>query len=327
MTFKRDMQKEEYYKRKIEKLEADLKTEKENLDNLKTKVSAILNYYAYNDSFALEIFKRDMQIALDPDYKRINTRVLGGDYIMIDIINWLDAEIKFIKERYPEKSNAVETARKIFDMEEALDLQKISKEEREYLERMLRGFVLSPIHKYDPWVEDKINDKISTIFYRGYPLIRKSENGVETYADPNRVNVMKITSKMDGAKMLEERRSPFMGVCRIIVDEMHPIKFPYMPSLTPDYTVYMMDFVTKDSKDADADLVAIFAVIDNKTGEAEKIYRYFKNSSKDGIYEISFQEFLATDLVEKTSGINRSIANKLCSIIFNNKGENGNESN
>lgn len=77
------------------------------------------------------------------------------------------------------------------------------------------------------------------------------------------------------------------GLISKIVDELYPIKLPYMPTKTP-FKVYCEHFLS-DKKNGDYDMVAIFYLI-NPEGIKIDIFRYFDLRDKTPV-EISEKEY------------------------------------
>ena len=77
------------------------------------------------------------------------------------------------------------------------------------------------------------------------------------------------------------------GFISKIVDELCPIKMPYMPE-SKEYKVYCKEFLT-DRKNGDFDTIAVFYV-KLPDGATKDINRYFKDVP-NGWDEISFDEY------------------------------------
>lgn len=151
------------------------------------------------------------------------------------------------------------------------------------LDRLLDGEVLSPIE------ETEFDDEgFQTTDHMSYHCIRMSslykrvyDDGTIKYSDNNRVECIEILA--DGYAS----SSQFKLVTNI-VDEMFPIKFPYMPEDKP-YKVIVTTFLY-DPKNGDFDTVGVNSII-TPDGDHIDVCRYFKESENGFFEEIDVNEY------------------------------------
>lgn len=96
------------------------------------------------------------------------------------------------------------------------------------------------------------------------------KNGVISYTDVDRVTCVDVN---------DANNTYYFGLADDVVNEMHPIKFPYLPE---KYTAYCEDFLV-DKRNGDFDTFGIFD-LENRNGiepVGEFINRFFKSDVDD----------------------------------------------
>lgn len=166
---------------------------------------------------------------------------------------------------------------------------------RDILERLMRGIPLTPITDDDFYING--NGPLSTDDYlksmglksdiqcpRMSSLFRKETiDGEVTYSDVNRAYCVDIERPSD----------TFSSSAGTIVDELFPIKMPYLPG-KEKYKVYVQTFLT-NRKNGDFDTRGIIYLI-TPDGKQIDINRYY--TEREGkMVEISKDEY--DDLLEK----------------------------
>lgn len=149
------------------------------------------------------------------------------------------------------------------------------------LNRLIDGKCLTPIEDTeDVWVicNDRDNVKIYQCKRMSSLFKDVDENGNITYSDVDRSCCFDINNP---------RNTYTKGLVTKIIDEMYPIKMPYMPASKP-MKVACEDFLT-DKKNGDYDMKGIYYVILPK-GERVEINRFFDLRGKRD-KEISKEEY------------------------------------
>ncbi len=152
------------------------------------------------------------------------------------------------------------------------------------LNRLIEGKPLTPIEDGDDvWNEcSGIRDNFRTFQCKRMSSLFKYvyEDGTVKYSDVNRV----ICVNFD-----DHSNCWFNGFVRNIIDELYPIKMPYMPE-SKEYKVYCKEYLT-DRKNGDFDTVGVLYV-KLPDGTVEDIYRYFKDVP-NGLDEIDAYEYMS----------------------------------
>lgn len=167
------------------------------------------------------------------------------------------------------------------------------------LNRLIDGKPLTPIEDTpDIWnlVEVKENDTVEYQCNRMSSLFKKVHtDGKVEYTDVDRVYGVDIYNPHStyGSSLLTR-----------IINEMFPIKMPYMPD-SRSYKIVTTDFLV-DPKNGDFDTVALFTLT-KPNGEKIEVNRYFRSPEKGeeetypGYVEISEDEY--TKRVFRAGGI------------------------
>lgn len=149
------------------------------------------------------------------------------------------------------------------------------------LNRLIEGKPLTPIEDGDDvWDEcSRMRNNYRTFQCKRMSSLFKYvyEDGTVKYSDINRTICVDINNPSNCWSN---------GFIRRLIDELYPIKMPYMPE-SKEYKVYCKDFLT-DRKNGDFDTIAVFFV-ELPDGTTKDIYRYFKEAP-NGWDEISFDE-------------------------------------
>lgn len=154
---------------------------------------------------------------------------------------------------------------------------------KQILVRLIEGKPLTPINDTDEeWndVSHYAEDKPGTKFQckRMSSLFKDvSEDGTVKYTDTDRCY----------CKDIHTGSTYNFGIVRKLIDEMYPIKMPYIPEDKP-YVVFCEDFLF-DGK-GDFDTFGILYLRDPK-GNTIQINRFFKEAEEDGLIEISKKEY------------------------------------
>ena len=167
------------------------------------------------------------------------------------------------------------------------------------LNRLIDGKPLTPIEDtLDIWnlVEVRENDTVEYQCNRMPSLFKKVHtDGEVEYTDVDRVYGVDIYNPHStyGSSLLTR-----------IINEMFPIKMPYMPD-SRSYKIVTTDFLV-DPKNGDFDTIALFTLT-KPNGEKIEVNRYFRSSEKGeeetypGYVEISEDEY--TKRVFRAGGI------------------------
>ena len=152
------------------------------------------------------------------------------------------------------------------------------------LNRLIDGKPLTPIEDSDDvWNEVfGMRDSFRTFQYKRMPSLFKYvyEDGTVKYSDINRI----ICVNFD-----DHSNCWSNGFVRNIIDELYPIKMPYMPE-SKQYKVYCKEYLT-DHKNGDFDTIGVlYAKLPD--GTVEGIYRYFKDVP-NGWDEIDAYEYMS----------------------------------
>lgn len=150
------------------------------------------------------------------------------------------------------------------------------------LDRLLDGKVLAPIEETEFHDEGfQMTDHMSYHCIRMSSLYRRVyDDGTIKYSDNNRVECIEIFE--DG-----HRSSSRFKLVTNIVDEMFPIKFPYMPEDKP-YKVFVSTFLY-DLKNGDFDTVRVIDIVTPYDIHID-VDRYFK-ATENGFEEIDAEEY------------------------------------
>lgn len=155
---------------------------------------------------------------------------------------------------------------------------------KQILNRLIDRKPLTPIEDTDDiWRESYISEdsmrhyqcrRMSSLFKDVYP------DGSVKYTDNNRVSMIEMKSNT----------AWHCGLASDIVEELFPLKLPYMPYDEP-FTVYVKEFLT-DPNNGDYDTIGVY-YIKTPDGEKVEVNRYFKegNSIYGGYDEISEEEY------------------------------------
>lgn len=155
------------------------------------------------------------------------------------------------------------------------------------LNRLIDGKPLTPIVDVDDtWEECPLyGDNYRTYRCKRMRSLFKDVYNDETvtYTDTNRVFCFDINNP---------KNSYYSSFATHIINELFPIKMPYMPYDKP-YKICTEEFLT-DRKNGDFDTLGVFYVI-TPQGDKIEISRYFKDGESDdipGYAEITKEEYL-----------------------------------
>ena len=161
-----------------------------------------------------------------------------------------------------------------------------------FLQRLVRGFPLTPIDEDTTWVKSSVSES-GTITYqcaRMTGLFKDVEReGNITYSDVNRVVCVNK----------DDSHAPvwYNGFVSKIVNSIYPIKFPYYTSSDP-IIAYVSEHTTSVTEDFDT--MCIDSVkLDN--GETVELKRFFKEDPNINSWvEIDEEEYNSRVEIEKT---------------------------
>ena len=161
-----------------------------------------------------------------------------------------------------------------------------------FLQRLVRGFPLTPIYEDTTWVKSNVSES-GTITYqcaRMTSLFKDVDReGNITYSDVHRVVCVNK----------DDLQAPvwYNGFVSKIVNSIYPIKFPYYTSSDP-IIAYVSEHTTSVTEDFDT--MCIDSVkLDN--GETVDVKRFFKEDTDSNSWvEIDEEEYTSRVEIEKT---------------------------
>lgn len=164
---------------------------------------------------------------------------------------------------------------------------------RDVLMRLIDGKCLTPIVDTDDiWNTERASvDENSEGSFTSYQCLRMSSlfkdvyaDGTVKYSDNDRV-VMVVLDENGNEHFWHS------GHSSKIIHEMFPITMPYMPTEKP-YKIYANEFLYDKRNHSSWDLDTIgYTYVVTPEGKEIEVNRYFKETKKDGIVEISREEY------------------------------------
>ena len=152
------------------------------------------------------------------------------------------------------------------------------------LNRLIDGKPLMPIEDAsDIWNEVSYNKETKTTMFQN-----KRMSGLFKYVDENGVNKYSDVNRCYAYDVLNPQFTYSSGLINRIIDEMFPIKMPYMPADKP-IAVAKKEYLT-DKKNGTYDTIAVLhATLPD--GTVATINRYFKEETRGQWVEIDKNEY------------------------------------